>query len=103
MFVGSDCGNSSFLGFGYLRNGSQKSEMMVFLPLLLPHRLYATTFSKTYAGLSPKDDEPKIQKKKHWCTFTQNAALASNEAYNAMYRANRCVSSVSAIYRVVSG
>jgi hypothetical protein len=37
--------------------------MMVFLPLLPPHRLYVTTFSKIYAGLSPKDDERKIQKK----------------------------------------
>jgi hypothetical protein len=63
MSVGSDCGNSSFLCFGHWRNRSQKSEMMIFSPLLPPHRLYVTTFPKIYAGLSPKDDEPKIQKK----------------------------------------
>jgi hypothetical protein len=56
---------SSDTGLNRWRNRSQKSEMMVFLPLLPPHRLYVTTFSKIYAGLSPKDDERKIQKKKH--------------------------------------
>jgi hypothetical protein len=54
---------SSDTGLNRWRNRSQKSEMMVFLPLLPPHRLYVTTFSKIYAGLSPKDDERKIQKK----------------------------------------
>jgi hypothetical protein len=40
--------------------------MMVFKPLLPPHRLYVTTFSKIYAGLSLKD-EPKMQKENTGC------------------------------------
>jgi hypothetical protein len=50
--------------------------MMVFFPLLPPHHLYVTTFSKIYAGLSPTDDEPKIQKK--------NTALVGSLIYLAV-------------------
>jgi hypothetical protein len=69
---------SSDTGLIGWRNSSQKSEMMVFLPLLPPYRLYVTTFSKIYAGLSAKDDEQKIQKKTLTAPLLLFAPVESN-------------------------